>query len=709
MMDFELAPHQLRLVNSSLSTRIFLAGQAGTGKTTAAVARLIHYLQQGIPAETLLLITPQRTLASPYISALGRIRDHHGGQVTSLTIGGLARRMIQLFWPIVAGNAGFRHPDHPPTFLTLETVQYHIAHLVRPLLDQGYFSSVTIDRNRLYSQVIDNLNKAAVVGFSHLEIAEKLKAAWAGEPGQLRVYDDAQYCAILFRDYCIERNFLDFSLQIETFIKFIWPNELCRKYLITTYRHLWVDNVEEDTPVAHEIITEWLPECASALLVYDQDAGYRKFLGASPDTGLQLRQICEEQITFTESFVMSQEVHTLAGILGAKIRKREELIPRKISIGDNPLRFEVNRFFPSMLDWVCNQTSHLIFDMHVPPGEICILSPFLSDALRFSLLTRLQKIGIPVKSHRPSRALRDEPATLCVLTLALLAHPEWVNGNNELLPNPFDIAHALIQAIEGLDLIRAQLLTATLIRFAEANKAPDIASFDQLLPEMKERISYQIGEKFEYLRSWILYYRKSEPVEFDYFVSRLFGEVLSQPGFGFHKNFHSSEIVANLVESIQKFRWVAESSFEGLPKPLGLEYVEMVREGIIAAQYLRSWETWLQEEVLIAPAYTFLMYNKAVDFQFWLDVGSRSWSERLYQPLTQPYVLSRSWDENRIWTDYDEVETSQESLYRLVSGLLHRCRHGIFLGLSDLGEQGYEQRGPLLSAFQKTLQVFYEP
>jgi len=34
-------------------------------------------------------------------------------------------------------------------------------------------------------------------------------------------------------------------------------------------------------------------------------------------------------------------------------------------------------------------------------------------------------------------------------------------------------------------------------------------------------------------------------------------------------------------------------------------------------------------------------------------------------------------------------------------GLLHRCRRQVYLGISDLGEQGFEQRGPLLKAIWK--------
>ena len=141
-----------------------------------------------------------------------------------------------------------------------------------------------IDRNRLYSQIIDNLNKAAVTGFPYTEIGQRLKAAWIGETSQARIYDDAQTCATQFRRYCLENNLLDFSLQIEIFMQHLWPDPLVQNYLKETYRNLIVDNLEEDTPIAHDLLRSWLPDFDSALLIYDTDAGYRSFLGADPQT-----------------------------------------------------------------------------------------------------------------------------------------------------------------------------------------------------------------------------------------------------------------------------------------------------------------------------------------------------------------------------------------------------------------------------------------
>jgi len=131
-----------------------------------------------------------------------------------------------------------------------------------------------------------------------------------------------------------------------------------------------------------------------------------------------------------------------------------------------------------------------------------------------------------------------------------------------------------------------------------------------------------------------------------------------------------------------------------------------VQDGVIAAQYIRSWRLQPEDAVLLTPAYTFIISNRPVDYQFWLNAGGRGWWERLYQPLTHPYVLSRGWPYNgddAVWTDTDEVETRQEALHRLTLGLIRRCRRKVYLGLSELGEQGYEQKGPLLQAIQRVL------
>ncbi len=855
----ELTSQQKALITAPLNSKIFLTAPAGFGKTTVGVERMRYLLRRGVYGESILLLTPQRTLQEPYREVIQSPEIGAGGEVTLATIGGLARRMVDLFWPLAVEPAGFAHPDRPPTFLTIETSQYYMAHIVRPLLDKGYFESITINRNRLYSQILDNLNKSAVIGFPHTQIGERLDKAWLGDPAQRRVYADAQDCANRFRAYCLENNLLDFSLQLEIFAKILWNEPLVRGYLTDTYRHLIYDNIEEDIPRAHDLLLDWLPDFDSALLIFDEGGGYRRFLGADPDSAWRLKNLCNTQTFLSESFVTSAGVQALSDSLarvinphspslglspkegekkvlppsgegfrmgeereylrkpplpkGLKARARElrknatdpeeflwqflrrkqinnarfrrqhpykgyildfycrelklaieldgsghleeaqrahdeqrtkelnedgiqvlrfwnsdalnntetvlgeiweaieetrssnsketQVLPpsgegfRKGEKGEAILFYADTRFYPELLDRLSDEIENLL-ENGIEPQEIVVLAPYLSDALRFSLMHRLEARGIPVRSHRPSRSLRDEPATQALLTLAELAHPQW-----GITPSEFDVAYALMQAIEGFDLIRANLLTRIVYRARGLNLSP----FNGIKPEVQERITYVYGEKYAELREWLLAYREQADIPpFDHFLRKLFGEILSQPGFGFHRNLDSAQVAANLIESVKKFRRaMAVADTDSLA--LGREYIEMLSEGVISAQYLGAWRSEAENAVLVAPAYTFLMQNRAVAVQFWLNPGSEGWVERLFQPLTHPYVLSRSWDnaDGHFWTDADEVLATRETLARLTTGLLRRCKSRLYLGLSELGESGFEQRGVLLKAFQRVL------
>jgi hypothetical protein len=699
---------------------IFLSGPPGSGKTTVAVRRLRYLREQGIPAEQILILVPQRTLATPYYAALhsaspiwpslggeGEPETWTGGVVDIATIGGLARRTLDLFWPLVAEPAGFVQPNRRPRFLTLETAQYYMDRVAEPSIAAGAFDGITIPRPRLVSQIIDDLNKSAAVGFPPDQIAARLKAAWSGDSARLRIYDQVQAVALAFRRACLEQNLHDRSRQIEVFRRHLLPLPQLRRYLLSGYRHLIVDNTEEDIPAAHDLLRIWLPLCESAMVLHDTDGGYRVFLGADPQGALALADLCRERVFLTSSYITTPEVAALGRALSVPFvtptsSARTEGAERAL----DALRFETRHFHPQMLDWVADGVSRLVQEEGVPPGEIAILAPFLSDALRFSLTEKLSRYRIAVRSHRPSRELREEPAARCLLTLTKLAHPLWRRP-----PPPADVASTFMQSIADLDPVRAQLLTGIVYRVRDGE--PTLTPYHQIVPDTQERISYLLGGRYDELRQWLQAYVERLPdtttyEELDHFLSRLFGELLSQPGFGFHRDYDAGAVAATLIESIQKFRQSFASFPSGGEEPgqradLTLEYIDMVERGVLAAQYVSSWQIRPENAVLLVPAYTFLMMNQPVTVQFWLDAGSRAWFERIYQPLTHPYVLRRDWPEGQIWADEDELRVREEALGRLILGLTRRCRQRVYLAFTELNEQGYEQQGPLLQAVQRLL------
>ena len=691
--------------------KVYLYGPFGAGKTTAALERIRWLLdQERVRGDDILVLVPQRTLAHPYERALRGPDMPPGPPVRITTFAGLARAAVALYWPLLAEEAGFADPHREPIFLNLETAQYHMGRFVQAAFERGEFDAVRVQPGRVVSQVLDNLNKAALHGFTIDQAYARLELAVP--PGErrmarIRALQAARRISHQFRALCLERSLVDFSLWIHLFNHHVLANPWSRTHLFRSHRHLVMDNAEEDTYAAHELVRQWMPYLASALVIVDQDAGYRVFLGAAPDHARRLAELCPVHIHMAESRAVSPAMARLAHLVdvavqgsgsGGAPRDREAWDPADAPA---PLVFRRTRFYPQMIDWVVDRIEQLVRAEGRDPGQIAVLAPFMSDALRFSLQTRLAERAIPSTTHRPSRPLNTEPAVRAMLTLAALAHPSW-----QRIPPPSDVALALHVTIQALDPVRAHLLAQTAYR-AQGQEAGTLQAFDRLRPGVQQRITYQVGERYEHLRGWLATYRaEPEPLPLDQFLARLFGEVLSQPGFGFHQDGDAARLADRMVRSARNFRWAVTPQVAAREHPdpvrVGQAWVELVQSGAIGALYIPGWQE-PADAVFIAPAYTFLMRNRAVEIQFWLDIGASGWWERLYQPLTHPYVLSHDWPSDRPWTDLHEFRTRQEAMRRLVLGLVRRARDRIYLAMSDYGENGTEQRGPLLTLLNRVL------
>jgi hypothetical protein len=509
----------------------------------------------------------------------------------------------------------------------------------------------------------------------------------------LSIFQDAQNAAMIFREYCYKHNLLDYSLQVELFVNHLAHHNLAIDHFRKQYKYLIYDNVEEDVPVSHDFIKGLLPTFDSSLLIYDLDAGYRSFLGASPSSGKELADLCNTKMELSQSFVMSPALSQFDSLLSTTLKvKTLSTVNFKPDLM-NTVSVNFHPYYPQMVTWVARKIKELV-EIGTSPDEIVVLAPFLSDSLRFLLSSELENHQIESTSHRPSRALRDEPVSHCLLTLSALAHPDW-----KIQPTIHELSFAFMQSLGNLDLTRSYLLAKH--SFHTSNKVGSLDDFENYPTGLQERITFITGNRYQFLVDWLRDYRTQPPQPLDHFIIRLFGELLSQPGYGFHNNFDKGQISERIIDSIRKFRFSAGDVLGFTNLQLGVEYYRMVKTGILANQYPKSWTHRPKDAVYLTPAYTFLLSNTPADYHFWLDVGSRGWYERIFQPLTNPHILNRDWEIGLPWRDTEEVALNHESLTRLTSGLIRRCRKGIFFCLTNTDEHGFEQKGLLVQSLNR--------
>ena len=206
-----------------------------------------------------------------------------------------------------------------------------MGQFVDAALERGDFDGVVVERNRIISQVLDNLNKAALLGFSIDEAYERLELAVPGgeqQTARLNALRAARQISGEFRALCLAQTLIDFSLQVELFNDQVLVHQWSRTHLFRSRRHLIFDNLEEDTHTAHGLVHAWLPHLDSALLVSDTDAGYRFFLGADPEGVTDLAAACDERITLDHSLVMSNDLAALDRSVDRAMRGRAAVATR---------------------------------------------------------------------------------------------------------------------------------------------------------------------------------------------------------------------------------------------------------------------------------------------------------------------------------------------------------------------------------------------
>lgn len=694
MDDLYYTTQQQDVLNVEINSHVFLEGPFKSGKTSVGLFRMKEMAAHADPTHQILVLTPQRSLSIPYRTCM-QAPDFPAGVLPNVTtLAGLARQLIRLSWPQITEQGGFRKPDQLPTFLSMETAQYFLKQICQPLLAKGYFVEMHIDQARLFSQILDTMNKAALVGYPLSETAQRLKDAWNGEAIRQSHYDQSQECALAFRSFCLQNNLLDFSLQVEIFRNCLARDSVLKRNFFQSYQYLIADNLEEDVPVLHDLLLSLQGEIPSMLFIKDSHAGFRSFLGADPTSADRLKHICPHSFEFSEQFDISAPIHAFQfSLSNCIIQKDTSHISPEVT---RAYSLRSVQFYPQMIVDVCQTIQQLIHDELAGPEDIAVLSPYLPDSLKFSLSQKLIGMNIPFLSSRPSRSLAEEPITHAVLTFAKAAHPHW---NLEITQQ--ELRQAIMAILPHCDLIRASLLAQnTLVEKNKLNHYYDIPPFT------RERITDMLGNAFDAVVDWINEYQKEDTLPLDIFLSRFFGELFSQSGFKLHQDVDNAVLLTALIQSIRDFRMMFSTLAEEQQQDISKMYIETLQTGLLpSAHTITASEN--DHAVTISPAFTFLMKNQTVKYQFWLDIGNIGWWERLDQPLTHPYVLSRNWPRDKRWMDAQEFQANQNALARLVAGLLDRCSEHVYLYVAGLNQAGMSQSSPLLSAMQLFLKRSY--
>ncbi len=683
----KLAPIQEAAAEAAGSA--LLLGPAGAGKSTALHHRLLKLLESGEPAYTLLVIIAEPEHEQGFLDAIHRAGLGPYAELNITTFNSLARRMVSLFWPLIARPAGFDRPYQPPAFLSYDLAQLLMWRVVTPMIDEGAFATLRLRPQQIVSQILDTLNRAALNGLT-LEIATKRQVeSWAGAQDQLINLREAAVAAQHFRDRCRAGNMLDLSLVIQVFNRQLMDHPEFRRYFSERYRHLLVDNIEEQTPAGQSFVAGLMGAAETTAIVYDAGGGYKRFLAADPAGANKFYELCQNLFEFQTSHTAPEQLFALSNVVENHLMV--ERLPtdgaKKAVVGQI-----VRRYRREMVEDLVTRLNQLV-NQGLPPDELAIITPYLDGALRYMLTRELQAAGIPHYVLRRRLSPREEPRVRAWLTWLALGHPQW-----DIHPAPYDVAEAFNLSVDGLDPVRAKLLTDHLY----LADGPELRPTSTLPTSIAERVGSGPLERTDILAIWLAE-QGGDRYPLDVFLHRLFNDLLARPIFQPQPDLAAAAICDWLVRTAGRLLSAAGPMGLTTPSEIGQTFSAGIYDGLVTADPPELGEPPDLDGVAISTIYGYLLSGRPVEVQVWLETAATGWWDIPRQPLSNAFVLTQNWPEGRLWTMEDDFKIRNQLLSRIVRGLTSRCRSGVILASSELDRRGLRQDGPLWRALQPVL------
>lgn len=691
----ELTPAQQETVQSGGAS--FLQGQAGTGKSTALMHRLRRLLHEGESPYAILILVAEagdrrRFLHFLEAAGIGEPRDL---QVTTFTY--LAREMVQQFWPLVARPAGFERPFQRPIYIRYDLAQLLMWRIVRDMMAAGAFADLPLRPQQIVSQILDTINRAALNRLSLKEAERRQVQSWAGEPADARHLREAAQAAQAFRAHCRRNSLLDVSLAVRVFDTQLLQHQEFNRYFRERFRHVLVDNLEEQTSAGQQFVAGLLDVLQSSALAFDHGGGYKQLLSADPTGARQLAQLCDRTISFEQQFVSRPALVHLANFVERRllsIQGASDLpAPEQTQLaGDALLGVATGRYRHEMAQNAVQHLAQLLAERNIEPEEAAIIAPGLDGALRYALSGAMRAANLPFSLLRRRSSPRDEPLVRTWLTWLALAHPHWQRP-----PPAYDVAEALSLTVQDLDPARAELLSNALYRAEEGA----LGAADELASDLAQRVGEDSVQAVETLRRWLL---DHEELDLDDFLSELYAFLQSEPGLRAHEEQGASKLADWLVALSARLQQTAPPMELQSPEAVGRAFLNAIDEGLVTTDPPQLGEPPERRGVIITTIHGYLLSYETSRLQLWFDVSNPTWWDIPQQPLSNPFVLAPDWPADSPWTLADAYQRRNEILSHIIRGLSVRCRDGVLLSVSTLNQRGQRQDSPLWRALQPLIE-----
>ncbi|MFW6022111.1 MAG: UvrD-helicase domain-containing protein [Halanaerobiaceae bacterium] len=653
---------------------LIYSGSTGSGKTTLLLDRYTEL--SNIQGTDKCLVFVKN--GSSKMDWRNKIELETMGMLNVFTYFSFVQQEISDYWPWIESELSGGHRTIDPTFMNVETSHYLMSKYVeKNRLHKEVFDYISATSPQIAVQLIDNLNQAAMNALSLQELEERLLSWAVDDSEKIMVLNESVAIMKKFRKFCRENRILDYSLMIDLYNKYLLTNKNYLEQLTGRYKFFFVDNLEKTVPSAQKLIRVLLNSCEETYMSYNPEEGINKFFGGNAELARDIFfPLCDIK-ELKESYTSSKNARDMAESLYEIVFQN-----RNITV-NNYIRKEINSELRGEMLVSAAEEIVSLLEEGVSPDEIAIIAPIVDKVMEFTLERYITERGYSFINMTRSKRLVDVPFSQALITLTLMANPEWSASIT------YSALQQTLSLILKLDPIRSAVLT------------DEIFKNNMFLPELEKinlrsRIGFDNSAKYDYLKEW-LEEKQTQNLELEHFFQVVFGELLSP------LSPTEEDILAcrQMIKSVTKFKDVIQN-FKDIPEEeIGRHFIDMIYNGTLAAEVLYNYPEE-EEKIVLSTPYKFL-YSPDIEkvrYLFWLDISSENWMRSISKELFNPYILSPQWKRERTWDDNIDQNLRKEQLLANLQSILSKSTDGLYIVDSYLNSRGWEQEGQLYEWLQ---------
>ena len=684
---------------------IWIAGGSRCGKTTALVAQFRQWVttliqarryQNSPPLTSAVLVFAanddnRRELADRLSTS---IQDNY--PIIAKTPLGFISDEVTLFFPLIFQQLNLKAQF--PIRLRPETEQELATKLWRSHLqpeDLILFGG----EYRFVRRILDLLQLAGAAGIRPESIPEMLKeglsSTFAVDSNQNQLWEKIGQLLLQWRKWCLDRGLLSYGLIYELYWRYLLPNPTYHQHLTRRYQAIFADDVDDYPAVSRDLFSLLLDKGCFAVFTYNQDGLVRLGLNADPKYMEALASVCQREnldslpVNNVASQVGEQMVQLITDPLYI------ERMPESVRSLSTTSRAELLRTTAEVIIQAVKQEQ-------VKPEEIAIIAPGLDEIGRYTLIDILTHQGIAIEPLNEQRPLISSPLIRALLTLLGLVY----QGLGRLVETEA-VAEMLVvlsqkpkegQIIPDIDPVRAGLLADYCYHIdLELPRLLPVETFARW-----DRLGHRAVAAYQEIRQWIEEIKTQQKERGDYnpiiFLDRATKKFI---GDGSYLGYERLATLRELMETAQHF-WQVERRVQQnelmskSPTATIAEFIQLLRRGTITANPYPLRIRQVKKAITLATIFQYRSLRSSHRWQFWLDTGSNLWSKGGSSQLLAAPLFLREWSGNA-WMPEDQFQVDRERLERILRDLLARARERVYLCHSELGVNGTEQIGPLLT------------